>query len=280
MHGCGNDFVIINGFTQEIKSPEAWAAKLANRHYGVGGDGVVLILPPTDGADAAMRMFNPDGSESQMCGNAIRCVAKYLYDNRLIKKAQMSVATLSGRKELWLTVENGLVASVKVNMGRAELAPERIPVKFAGESVVAQMINIGGESFSVTCLSMGNPHAVVFCPNVDHFDVAGLGPRFENDKLFPERVNAEFSEVIARNHLKVRVWERGCGETQACGTGACAAATAAVLNGFCDKGADIRVQLPGGPLVVNYTDQAVMMTGDCAKVFDGVIEIEMLLSRT
>ena len=272
MHGCGNDYIYFNCFDFEINSPESLSVLLSDRHTGVGGDGVVLILR-SDIADAKMRMFNLDGSEGSMCGNAIRCVAKYLYDNGIIRKTDMKIETLSGVRELALHTKNGMVSSAKVDMGRAELRPERIPVSLPGESVIARTVKIGGSDYDITCVSMGNPHAVVFRGDVDHLDLGKIGPLFENDALFPDRVNTEFVEIVGRNHLKMRVWERGSGETQACGTGACASAVAAVLNGHCDKGADIRVQLLGGELIIQYTDEAVYMTGDCKKVFEGTVEI-------
>jgi len=245
---------------------------LSDRHKGVGGEGVVLILR-SGVADAKMRIFDLDGSEDSTGGNAIRCAAKYLYDNGIVKKQRMRIETLSGIRELYLSTRNGLVSSVKVDMGRAELRTEKIPVKLEGENVIARPVTIGGEEYKITCVSMSNPHAVVFVKRVDEVNVRKIGPLFENDALFPERVNAEFVEVMDRKHLKMRVWERGSGETQACGTGACAAAVAAVLNGYCEKNTDIKVQLPGGELIVNYTDEAVYMTGDCVKIFDGTVEI-------
>jgi carbamoyl-phosphate synthase large subunit len=185
----------------------------------------------------------------------------------------MRIETLSGIRDLHLTTRNGKVFSVTVDMGRAELRPEKIPVKLTGENVVARQVTIGGAQYAITCVSMSNPHAVVFCDHLDELDVKTRGPLFENDPLFSFCLNAEFVEVMARNHLKMRIWERGCGETQACGTGACAAAVAAVLNGHCDKGADIKVRVPGGELVINYTDETVFMTGGCVKVYDGTVEI-------
>jgi diaminopimelate epimerase len=272
MQGCGNDYIYINCFDLDINSPESLSVLLSDRHYGIGGDGVVLIMR-SDIADAKMRMFNLDGSEGKMCGNAIRCIAKYLYDNRIVQKLQMSIETLSGIKKLSLITKNGLVSSVKVDMGRAVLEPDKIPVNFSGETAVAKQVTIGGEAYTITCVSMGNPHAVVFCGDVENLPVSEIGPLFEKNALFPDRVNTEFIEVMDRNHLKMRVWERGSGETLACGTGACASVVAAVLNGHCDKGTDIKVQLLGGELIINYTDEAVFMTGECKKVFDGVVEI-------
>jgi carbamoyl-phosphate synthase large subunit len=272
MHGCGNDYIYINCFDIEINSPESLSVQLSDRHTGIGGDGIVLILP-SEVADARMRMFNLDGSEGSMCGNAIRCVAKYLYDNGITQKQEISIETKSGIKKLELFTESKTVYSVKVNMGCAELKPEKIPVKLLGESVIAKPISIGGKEYAITCVSMGNPHAVVFCENTDNLDLANIGPLFENNELFPDRINTEFIEVVNRNHLKMRVWERGSGETRACGTGACAAVVAAVLNGHCARGTDIKVQLLGGDLIINYTDEAVFMTGGCKKVFDGTVEI-------
>jgi carbamoyl-phosphate synthase large subunit len=272
MHTCGNDYIYFNCFDKEIESPESLSVFLSDRHAGVGGDGVVLILP-SDTADAKMRMFNVDGSEGSISGNAIRCVAKYLFDNDIVKKHDMKIETKSGVKKLYLSTRNGVVSSVKVDMGRAELRPEKIPVNLTGESVIKRKVIIDNEGYEITCVSMGNPHAVVFCDKIDNLDLSKIGPLFENDPLFPDRVNVEFVKVMDKNHLKLRLWERGSGETQASGTAACASAVAAVLNGYCDKDADIKVRLPGGDLFIRYTDEAVYMTGDCIKVFDGTVEI-------
>ncbi len=272
MQGSGNDYIYINCLENEINYPESLSVVLSDRHFSIGGDGVVLICK-SDIADAKMRMFNLDGSEGKMCGNAIRCVAKYLYDNKIIPKTTMTIDTLSGIKELFLNTQNGLVSSVKVNMGKAELDPEKIPVKMKGDQVVNAPYIIDDKEYNITCVSMGNPHAILFYDEVDMLDLEKLGPKFENDPLFPERVNTEFIKVIDSKTLKMRVWERGSGETLACGTGACAAVVAAVLNGYCNKGEDVKVILLGGELVVNYTDECVYMTGGCTKVFEGVIEI-------
>ncbi len=272
MQGCGNDYIYINCLDREIDSPESLSILLSDRHYGIGGDGIVLIMR-SDAADAKMRMFNLDGSEGKMCGNAIRCIAKYLFDNNIVRKNEMTIETLSGIKKLTLYTRNGLVSSVRVDMGRAELRPEMIPVRLPGESVIARTVTIEGTEYAITCVSMGNPHCVVFCDDIDTLDLAGIGPMYENNELFPDRVNTEFVEIMGKNHLKMRVWERGSGETLACGTGACASAVAAVLNGYADKDTDIRVTLLGGELIIRYTDEAVFMTGECKKVFDGVVEI-------
>lgn len=272
MHGCGNDYIYINCFEREIESPEKLAVTLSDRHFGIGGDGIVLICRSSI-ADAKMRMFNLDGSEGKMCGNAIRCVAKYLYDNGLCIKDRIKIETLSGIKTLDVNTENGFVTSVKVDMGRAELDPSKIPVLLPGDRVINAPLKVRNQTYGITCVSMGNPHAVVFLDDVDSLNLTELGPCFENHEVFPERVNTEFVRVIDRNTLKMRVWERGSGETLACGTGACAAAVASVLNGYCNKGEDIRVLLAGGELIINYTDDRVLMTGGCVKVFEGVIEI-------
>jgi len=272
MHGCGNDYIYVNCFEREIAAPEALSARLSDRHMGVGGDGLILVLP-SDIADARMRIFNADGSEALMCGNGIRCVAKYVYEYGLAKKDRLRIDTLSGVKEIKLSIENGLVTGAKVDMGPAELDPRKIPVNLPGESVIARPVNIGDSMYEITCVFMGNPHAVVFCENVDELYLRELGPLFENNALFPDRVNAEFIEILGNNHLKMRVWERGSGETLACGTGACAAAVAAVLNGHCEKGADITVQLRGGVLTIRYTDECVLMTGNCVKVFEGTVGV-------
>jgi carbamoyl-phosphate synthase large subunit len=272
MHGCSNDYIYINCFDLEINSPESLCVLLANQHTGIGSEGLVFIMR-SGKADAKMRLFNIDGSEGGMGGNAIRCVAKYLFDNSIVKKQNMRIETISGIRELYLTTRDEKVLSVKVDMGRAELHPKKIPVNLSGDNVIAKPVTIGGKEYEITCVSMGNPHAVVFCERIEELDLHIIGPLFENDPMFPDRVNTEFVEKMDKNHLKIRVWERGSGETQACGTGACASAVAAVLIGYSDKGTDIKVQLPGGNLIINYTDEAVYMTGDCVKVFDGVIEI-------
>ncbi len=274
MQGCGNDYIYINCLDTgvQINSPESLSVFLSDRHYGVGGDGVVLILP-SEAADANMRMFNLDGSEGRMCGNAIRCIAKYLYDNQIVPRLTMRIDTLSGVKELELFTTDGRVSSVRVNMGKAELAPQKVPVNLPGEKIVACPVQIGGAEYEITCVSMGNPHAVVFCDNVDILNLREIGPLFEHNRLFPDRTNTEFVEVMGPNHLKMRVWERGSGETFACGTGACAAAVAGVLNGHCDKDTDIRVQLLGGELIIRYNGKDVFMTGECKKVYEGTVEI-------
>ena len=272
MQGAGNDYIYFDCFHQSIESPESLSVPLSDRHFGIGGDGVVLICPSTI-ADAKMRMFNLDGSEGKMCGNAIRCVGKYLYETGVVKKTELKIETLSGIRSLWLYVENGIVKSVRVDMGPAVLQPKCIPVAMDKDIIVDTPAVIGGKERRITCVSMGNPHCVTFVDNVDTFDINREGPLFENDSLFPERVNAEFVQVIDKNLIKMRVWERGSGETMACGTGACAAVVACVLNGFCNKGEEVTVKLLGGDLTIEVTDKAVYMTGTAQKVFEGVVEL-------
>ncbi|MBR6654255.1 MAG: diaminopimelate epimerase, partial [Oscillospiraceae bacterium] len=271
MQGCGNDYIYIDCFEREVNSPESLAVFLSDRHYGVGGDGIILI-EKSKVADAKMRIFNLDGSEGTMCGNGIRCVGKYLYDSRNLKKKAMTIETKSGIKQLKLVTKNDKVMRVSVNMGKAELAPANIPVLLDGENVINRKVNIGGNDYKITCVNMGNPHCVVFRDDVDGLDLAKVGPLFESNPMFPERVNTEFVSIVDKRTIKMRVWERGSGETLACGTGACAAAVAATLNGFCEKGEDIRVMLAGGELTINYTDDRVTMTGSAEKVFEGSVE--------
>ena len=281
MSACSNDYIYINLFDKEntVSSPEFLSIFLSDRHNGVGGDGVILICP-SDVADAQMRMFNLDGSEGMMCGNGIRCVAKYLFDNGIAKGQKVGegrhvlhIDTKSGVKECTVITKNGLVSKVTVDMGKAELAPEKVPVRLEGEKVVNKPISIGGNVYRITCCSMGNPHCTVFVPSVDKLDLEDLGPKFEHDPMFPDRVNVEFVEVIDQHTLKARIWERGSGETMACGTGTCAAVVAATLNGYCETGKDIRVILKGGELKIHYTDERVLMTGKAEKVYDGVVEV-------
>ncbi len=272
MQGIGNDYIYFNCIGNPIVNPEGLAVRLSDRHFGVGADGVILICD-SEVADVKMRMFNADGSEGKMCGNGIRCVAKYCYDNAIVNKKQMTIETLSGIKNVEIHTQNGVAKLITVDMGKAELAPKKVPVKLDGKSVVDRAIEIGGKEYNVTCVSMGNPHAVVFVKNVESLNVEKLGKAFEESELFPDGVNVEFVKVIDKHTLKMRVCERGSGETWACGTGACAVAVAAVLNGYCNKDEDICVKLLGGDLVVKYTDDAVYMTGDAVKVYDGEVEV-------
>ena len=272
MHGIGNDYIYFDCFDWQPDDPAALAVKLSDRHFSVGGDGVVLIMRSAV-ADARMRMFNADGSEGKMCGNAIRCIGKFLYEIKGMQKPVLKVETLRGIKTLSVNAENGVVRSVRVDMGAAELRPSRIPARFEGERAVNVPLVADGKEYRVTCVSMGNPHCVTFVDDPYSVDLEKTGPAFEHHAAFPERVNTEFVRVDGRNELTMRVWERGSGETWACGTGACAVATAGVLNGFCDAGAEITVHLRGGDLSVAYTPEAVYMTGPAAFAFTGEVEI-------
>lgn len=272
MHGCGNDYIYVNCLKTPLVEPEKAAVRLSDRHFGIGGDGLVLICP-SEVADARMRMFNADGSEGKMCGNAIRCVGKYLYDNKLTDKTNLVIQTGSGIKKLWLKVIDGAVVTVTVDMGAPVLKPAQIPVLADGDSVIGGKITVLDKTFLQTCVSMGNPHAVVFVDDTDNFELEKYGSAFETAPIFPDRVNTEFVQVLGKNSLKMRVWERGSGETFACGTGACAAAVAATLNGYAETGADISVQLRGGTLKIKYTGETVYMTGPAEKVFDGIVNI-------
>ncbi len=273
MHGCGNDYIYFNCFEQEVADPEALSIRLSDRHFGIGGDGIVLICP-SDVADAKMRMFNADGSEGKMCGNATRCIGKYMYEHSLISKPEMTLETLSGIKILKMTEEDGKITSVRVDMGKAILKPSEIPTKYTGDTAVSVPLTVDGTEYAVTCVSMGNPHCIVFVDqDVSTLDLPKIGPSFENHEMFPERINTEFIRVIDDHTLQMRVWERGSGETLACGTGACAAAVASVLNGYCPKGEDITIHLIGGELKIRYTDEAVYLTGPATTVFEGSIEL-------
>ena len=274
MHGIGNDYVYINAIENHIADPNALAIKLSDRHFSIGGDGVILICE-SDIADAKMRMFNADGSEGMMCGNGIRCVGKFVYDNGIVDKSKdvVTIETLSGIKTLKLTIENGKAQMIKVDMGKAILKASDIPVLYDSETVIKKPLTVNDKEHIVTCVSMGNPHCVTFVDDVDSLDLEKIGPYFENHEAFPQRINTEFVEVIDDHTLQMRVWERGSGETWACGTGACATVVAACENGYCKKGDDIVVHLRGGDLIINYTDETVFMTGPATKVFDGEIEI-------
>lgn len=273
MHGCGNDYIYFDCFSQKIDNPGELSIKLSDRHKGIGGDGIVLICP-SDAADAKMRMFNADGSEGKMCGNAIRCVGKYLFENGIAEKNEISVETLSGIKYLKLSAKGGKVESVCVNMGRADFTPKNIPVVSDLDKVVNRMVTVKDKEYAITAVSVGNPHCVVFVDDVASFDVEKIGPEFEFSPLFPERVNTEFIKIIDPVTIEMRVWERGSGETFACGTGACAAVAAACENGYCKCGEDITVRLRGGDLSINYTDDGtVFMTGGAVKVFEGSVQV-------
>ena len=274
MYGIGNDYIYFDAIHQKISDPERLALTLSDRRFGIGGDGVILICP-SEVADAKMRMFNEDGSEGKMCGNGIRCVGKFIYDKGLVpqEKATVTIETLSGIKTLELTVKDGKVQSAKVDMEQAILTPSEIPVLFDGGRMIDEPIEVGGKEYRVTAVSMGNPHCVTFVDDPDAIEIEKIGPLFEHHAIFPDRVNTEFVQVIDDHTLKMRVWERGSGETLACGTGACATVVAACENGFCQKGEDVTVHLRGGDLVIRYTDETVIMTGPATTVFEGEVEV-------
>ena len=269
MQGIGNDYVYINCFSEKVENPSSLSVKVSDRHFGVGSDGLILIKP-SDKADFRMDMYNADGSQAQMCGNGIRCVGKYVYDNGLTDRTEISVETLAGIKYLKLNVKDGAVRTVTVDMGSPELEPFKIPVKLDGDIIKQRPVTIGGKEYSITCVSMGNPHCITYdIHDVDNMDIEKTGPEFENDEIFPEHVNAEFIEVMDRKTLKMRVWERGSGETLACGTGACAAAVATILNGLCDD--TVTVKLRGGDLRITWDREKnrVYMEGPAETVFTG-----------
>lgn len=272
MHGIGNDYVYVNGFTEQIANPSEVAIKISDRHYGIGSDGLIIIKP-SDKADFTMEMYNADGSQGAMCGNGMRCVAKYVYDYGLTDKTSFSVDTLAGIKYPEVTVENGKVSLIKVNMGQPILKPEQIPVKLGGETCIDQPIMVDGAEYRITCVSMGNPHGIVYMDDIEHLEIEKIGPKFEFHEAFPDRVNTEFVKVIDRKTLQMRVWERGSGETLACGTGACAVAVASILNGLADD--DVTVKLAGGDLHIRWDreENLVYMTGTATTVFDGEIAI-------
>lgn len=273
MHGTGNDYVYVNCFEQKIDNPNELAIKVSDRHFGIGSDGLILICP-SEVADVRMAMYNADGSEGMMCGNGIRCVAKYSYEHGLVDSDKITVETKSGIKTLDLTVENGEVTYVAVDMGMAILKPREIPVDDDGDDFVKRKIDVDGKEYEITCVSMGNPHAVIFTKDIDNINLEKIGPLFEHHKLFPEQINTEFVEVTDSHNIKMRVWERGSGETMSCGTGTCAVTVAAVLNGYCKRDEEININIRGGQLKDTYlSDGRVIMRGTATNVFDGEIEI-------
>ncbi len=272
MQGLGNDYIYVDCTRETLENPSHIAKKVSDRHFGIGSDGLVLILP-SQVADFRMRMFNSDGSESEMCGNAIRCVGKYVFDNGMTDKNLVNIETLAGIKVLTLTAQNGKVELVRVDMGEPILVPRDVPVASDKESFISEPVTIDGREFKVTAVSMGNPHAVSYIEDVENFPLAQIGPKMETNSLFPRKVNAEFVQVIDRKNLKMRVWERGAGETLACGTGACAVLVSSVLNNLSDRAATIK--LLGGDLLIEWSekDNHVYMTGPAVKVFEGEIII-------
>lgn len=272
MHGIGNDYVYVNCFEESVKNPAEVSKFVSDRHFGIGSDGLILISPSAI-ADFRMNIYNADGSQAEMCGNGIRCVAKYVYDYGLTDRTEISVETLAGIKYLRLQVENGKVASVEVNMGAPILEPKEIPVAVEESPVVNVPVEVKGKIYHMTCVSMGNPHAIIFMNNVKDLDIAAIGPYFENHTVFPKRTNTEFVEVLDRNTVNMRVWERGSDETLACGTGACATTVACILNDKTEN--EVTVHLLGGDLKIRWDREAnqVYMTGPATVVFDGEITL-------
>ena len=273
MHGIGNDYVYVNCLKETVENSSEVSKIVSDRHFGIGSDGLILIKP-SDVADFYMEMYNADGSRSAMCGNGIRCVAKYVYDYGLTDKTEVDIDTAAGIKHIVMTLKDGKVEKVRVDMGEPILKPELVPVIGEGDMLVNEPIMVAGEEYHMTCVSMGNPHAVVFLDeDVKNLDIEKIGPKFENHERFPERVNTEFMNVIDRHTMNLRVWERGSGETWACGTGTCASVVAAVLNGLTER--KVLVHLLGGDLEIHWNeeDNHVYMTGPAATVFDGEIEL-------
>ena len=272
MHSCGNDYIFVENFDGSITCPESLCVSLCAPHYGIGGDGIVLI-EHSRVADAKMRSFNRDGSEGRMAGNNLRCVAKYLYDKGYVRSEFMTVETASGVHRVRVYLRDGKVSSVTADMGRASLRAADVPVISALPAVIDQPVSIGGQEWNITCVSVGNPHCVVFTEGIDGLDVARIGPAFEYAPIFPERINTEFVRVVNRTCLRMRVWERGNGETLACGTGACAAVAAAVENGYCAPDTDVLVKVLGGDLTVRCAaDHGVTLTGEAVLVYEGEFE--------
>lgn len=274
MHGCGNDYVYVNGFEENIADEAKAAIIVSDRHFGIGADGLIIIKP-SDIADFEMVMYNADGSRGAMCGNGVRCVAKYVYDHKLTDKTSISVASMGSIKYIDVDVENGKVVSAKVDMGSPVLEAKKIPVLSENEKAVNEKITVDGKDYLMTCVSMGNPHAVVFTDiPVNEFPLEKIGPKFENNPVFPDRVNTEFVNITDRKNLNMRVWERGSGETLACGTGTCATVVAAILNGYVDN--DVTVHLIGGDLKISWSGNeadSVFMTGPAETVFSGEIDL-------
>lgn len=272
MHGAGNDYIYVNCFEEKVENINETAAKVSDRHFGIGSDGLVLICP-SKVADFRMDMYNSDGTQAEMCGNATRCVGKYVYDRGLTDKTQVTLETLAGIKVLDLNVKDGKVESVCVNMGSPELSPKNIPINSELERFVDEPVLVDDREYKITGVSMGNPHAVTFIDDTDSLEIEKIGPKFENHPMFPKRINTEFAQIVNRNTIKMRVWERGAGETLACGTGACATLVAAVLNGLTDNEADLI--LLGGTLHIRWDreENKVYMTGPAQFVFDGVISL-------
>lgn len=273
MHGIGNDYIYVNCFEEKVDNPEKVSIYVSDRRKSIGSDGLVMIMP-SDKADFRMRIFNADGSEAMMCGNATRCIGKYVYDKGLTDKTEITLETNSGIKYLTLFPENGKVEFVEVDMGKAILTPKDIPVNSDKESFISEPVEVDGKEYKITCVSMGNPHAIVYMDDIKDLELEKIGPSFENHKLFPDRINTEFIEVIDSHTLNMRVWERGSGETFACGTGACASVVASVLNGYCNHDEEVTVHLRGGDLKITWnSDGTVIMKGPAALICDGDIDV-------
>ena len=270
MHGCGNDYIYINGFVETVRAEEKpeLVRKMSDRHFGIGGDGVIFINPSEE-ADFEMEMWNADGTRAEMCGNGIRCVAKYVFDKKMTEKTSISIVSAGKIKYLDLTIENGVTQSVRVNMGSPILEPEQIPVKLPGDQIIKQPIVVCDKEYEITCVSMGNPHAVVFMDEVKDLDLEKIGPYFENHAVFPKRTNTEFVKVLDRETVEMRVWERGTGETFACGTGCCATVVSCILNGLTDD--EVTVKVLGGEIQIHWDrkENLVYMTGPATTVFEG-----------
>ena len=273
MHGIGNDYIYVNCFEEKVDNLEKVSIYVSDRRKGIGSDGLVLIMP-SDKADFRMRIFNADGSEAMMCGNATRCIGKYVYDKGLTDKTEITLETNSGIKYLTLFPENGKVEFVEVDMGKAILTPKDIPVNSDKERFISEPVEVDGKEYKITCVSMGNPHAIVYMDDIKDLELEKIGPSFENHKLFPDRINTEFIEVIDSHTLTMRVWERGSGETFACGTGACASVVASVLNGYCNHDEEVTVHLRGGDLKITWnSDGTVIMKGPAALICDGDVDV-------
>lgn len=272
MQGIGNDYIYVNCFTEKVENPSVLSVKLSNRYFGVGSDGLILI-EPSEIADCKMDMYNADGSRGMMCGNGIRCVGKYMYERGIAKKDVMTVETLSGVKTLYLDISGGKVDSIEVNMGKPEIRADKIPVIFNKAQVINEPVAIGGNEYKITCVSMGNPHCVIFTNDVDKINLEKTGPKFENNSIFPAKVNTEFVQIIGCSEVKMRVWERGSGETLACGTGACACAAACILNKKTSR--CVKVHLKGGDLTIRWDEKSgnIFMRGPAEFVFDGTVKI-------
>lgn len=272
MQGIGNDYIYINCFEEKVQNPSELSVKLSERHFGIGSDGIILI-EPSEKADCRMDIYNADGSQAMMCGNGIRCVGKYVYERSIAKKDVLKVDTMSGVKTLFLDVQDGKVRSVKVDMGKPAFYAADIPVDYPKEQLIDEPVAFGSEEYRITCVSMGNPHCVLFVDGVNEVKIEKIGPKLECDRIFPKRANIEFVQVLSKDEINMRVWERGSGETWACGTGACAAAVACAVN--YKTGRSVTVHLKGGDLQIEWDEKTdtVRMRGPAEFVFDGTIEL-------